>query len=229
VTKLPGDKWADALFYISIEATMMAASYKQANDVWRMYSRNRLLKPAAEWIWEMWTTDALMYIRRELDTQHGTINLKNVLMEIQHRPMPLSRSRYLWQATWDNEIESDFKVRKSANRAFEEFGFVVAGPDYDANTYADYIDPVVVARDLARLERVAGRSFDYAQRTVAHRTNPKNHVLKAEEIENSVRVIIDLVCKYYQRLHAKSLSRSEFNRPNGWQKAFSIAWRPTRP
>ncbi|MBF8301299.1 MAG: hypothetical protein HW394_1669, partial [Acidobacteria bacterium] len=81
---------------------------------------------------------ALMVIRRELDVQDGTENLRNLLDDIIEHPEVLTRDRYLRQ--WKRK--DDFL----ANRAFDSFHPAkVADSPGD-----DYIAPDVVTADLDR-------------------------------------------------------------------------------
>ncbi len=66
------------------------------------------------WMAENYVDAALMLIRRELDVQAGTENLRNLLEDIIDHPYVLTRARYVgrWQP-------GDLDI---ANRAFDSFG-----------------------------------------------------------------------------------------------------------
>lgn len=103
-----------------------------------------------------------MEVRRELDIQAGTENLRNLFEDIIENQTVQTRARYLaqWGAA-DDEL---------ANRAFDSFAPArVAGSPND-----DYIDPTVVQADLNRLVADAERLLVFAERTRAHRTPDQN-------------------------------------------------------
>jgi len=92
-------RWRDHIEWVGEEVNYMAghrARY-QLIQKWLVRPRsrrwtNRHLQ-AYGWISKLWSTEGLMSVRRELDTQHGAISLTHLLHEIERHPeVPLGLS-----------------------------------------------------------------------------------------------------------------------------------------
>jgi hypothetical protein len=112
-----------------------------------------------EWMVDNYVDAALMLIRRELDLQNGTENLKNLLLDLIERPTVVTRARYL--SRWEEPFDPWF-----ANLVFDGFNPIRV----EGNVNADYLNPEIVRADLNQLDASAGHLREYAERTRAHRT-----------------------------------------------------------
>ena len=143
------------------------------------------------WIAQNYVDAALMLVRRELDQQAGTENLRNLMLDIIEHPTVLTRARY--KATWgqDNPYFSDI-----SDRTFDKF----IPKRVEGNPSADYIDPVVVRADLDQIVSDAEKLREYAERTRAHRTPQSNISDASVTLDEMHKIIEDLrktISKYY--------------------------------
>lgn len=146
------------------------------------------------WMAENYVDTTLMLIRRELDKQAGTENLRNLLKNIIKHPGVLTRARYIaqWQPGKD----------MIANRAFDSFNPIrVPGSPKD-----DYINPDIVEADLAQVIKAAEGLRTYAERTRAHRT-PEQGVdsFTYKDLHQAIADIRKVVGKYYAILTLSSV------------------------
>jgi hypothetical protein len=85
------ERWTQYVLRIAEEANFIAAHRSRFRTIERWLFRTRHCRIANRsiqaygWISHLWITEALMYMRRELDDQHGTINLTQLLHEIEAR------------------------------------------------------------------------------------------------------------------------------------------------
>jgi hypothetical protein len=198
-------------------------------DVLRMFNDNPELNPlgrhAFAWLARLWSSDALMAVRRELDDQHGVINLKQTMHEMEPRPEALTRSRFL---EWLDVDIDDYRARKRANRLFESYGYVVAGPRHDPDPYQDYIDAVGIAKDRREMEFAARPAFRYAQMLIAHRT-PMDHLeISIPEMDKAIDAIANAAAKYSTLLLGESFENRWGKLPRDWAKAFKLPWHVKR-
>ena len=84
--------WEERIGWIAEEANYMAVHRYRFQYVERWLFRRRQRRivnrslQAFGWITKLWFTEGMMYVRRELDDQHGVINLNHLLHEIEARP-----------------------------------------------------------------------------------------------------------------------------------------------
>jgi len=148
---------------------------------------------------EYYLDAALMVVRRELDVQDGTENLRNLLEDIIEHPEVLTRARYRRQ--WKRNDDS------LANRAFDSFRPTKVADSVDD----DYIDPAAVTSDLERVVADGERLRVYAERTRAHRT-PEQGVDTSITFRDLHQAIADLrivVGKYYALLTLATVAEWE--------------------
>ncbi len=157
-----------------------------------------------DWIVQMYVDSTLMLLRRELDDQARTENLRNLLSDIIDHPTVLTRARY--RAAWGDQ--EDFGNRAQANRIFDSF----KPRRVEGNPDADYIDPAVVREDLVQVDRDAEELHTYAERTRAHRT-PKPKVdtpdITFYALHKAISDVREIVAKYYAMLTLNSIGRWE--------------------
>lgn len=171
-----------------------------------------------DWMAANYVDATLMLLRRELDQQAGTENLRNLLCDMIKHPSVVTRARYLSKRRPDGPID-----RGLANWAFDRFNpRRVAG---DAGS--DYFDPDCVQIDLDRIVKSAERLYKYAERTRAHRTPGQKIDPRCMTFDAMHRAIADVravVAKYYALL--------TLSVPVGWEprplydtlEAFTRPW-----
>ena len=168
-----------------------------------------------EWMAENYVDAALMLLRRELDQQAGTENLRNLLFDMIEHPTIMTRARYL--SKWGQE------GRWHANRTFDRFKPRQAGGDGDA----DHIDPDIIQVDLDRLVSSAEQLREYAEQTRAHRT-PQRKVDTAsvnfDAMHKAIAEVRRTVAKYYALLTLKSIAQWEPVPQYDTLEAFTRPW-----
>jgi hypothetical protein len=156
-----------------------------------------------DWIAKNYVDAALMLLRRELDQQAGTENLRNLLLDIIEHPGVLTRARY--RASWGDG--GGFE-RGRADRVFDSFD----PKRVPENTEEDYIDPDVVRADLDQVVADAERLRVFAERTRAHRT-PERKVdtsdITFRDLHKAIADARRVVEKYYALLTLKSIGQWE--------------------
>lgn len=146
------------------------------------------------WMVENYVEAALMLLRRELDQQAGTENLRNLLFDMIEHPAVVTRARYL--SKWGRAEPFD---RSYANRTFDRFSprRITGNPD------SDHIDPDLIKADLDRMVTSTEQARDYAERTRAHRT-PERKIDTAgmtfDAMHKAIADVRDTVAKYYALL-----------------------------
>jgi hypothetical protein len=150
-----------------------------------------------KWMADNYVDAALMVIRRELDIQAGTENLRNLLEDIVEHPEVLTRARYL--AEWKPGRDLEF-----ANRIFDSFTPVRVQDDSNA----DYINPTDVKADLESLVADADRLRVFAERTRAHRTPERgiDPTVTFGELHRPIADVRRVVEKYYAILTLRSVA-----------------------
>ncbi len=145
------------------------------------------------WMADNYLDSALMLVRRELDVQAGTENLRNLLEDILENPAVLTRARYL--AQWGHS---------DADRASEVFDSF-APTKIAGNANADFIDPSMVRKDLDQVIADAERLRVFAERTRAHRTPQRNidNTITFRDLHTAIADTRDAVGKYYALLTLK--------------------------
>lgn len=200
---------------------------EQVNQGWRhrtfrllkaVFTTNQQLSDAGgflfNWMAENYVDSALMVVRRELDVQAGTENLRNLLEDIIGNPTVLTRARYL--AQWGPADA----VR--ANRAFDSF-VPARTPGLPSD---DYIDPAVVNADLDKLVADVERLRVFAERTRAHRTPEQNidNTVTFRDLHTAISDIREVVGKYYALLTLKVVRDWEPTPQYNTMEAFERPW-----
>lgn len=156
-----------------------------------------------KWMADNYVDAALMLLRRELDQQAGTENLRNLLFDMIEHPNVLTRARY--RASWGQDGPFD---RRHADRVFD--GFKPKRVDGDPD--ADHIDPDAIRSDLDGMVATTERLREYAERTRAHRT-PERNVDTASVTFNAMHEAIAdvrrVVGKYYALLTLCAIAQWE--------------------
>lgn len=214
-------RWQDRIEIIKHEAYHLFASRKQFRDLTFFFHENPRLNEIGgdvyQWLLGMWAHDALMGIRRELDDQTNTVNLRQMLYEMKDRPEVLTRRRYL---AFLQPGDSDWLV-ESLNHQFDERGYVKA---HTEDSLDDYLDPVVINADRETLEQGTQAAFAYAQQMVAHRTPVDTIEIKIAEIHSAIDAIEPMLQKYYCILKCVSIGTATPTFQYDWTAPFKFAW-----
>ena len=157
-----------------------------------------------KWMADNYVDTALMLLRRELDQQDGTENVRNLLDDIIAHPNVLTQARY--RANW-GQHGPPFD-RHHADRVFD--GFKPKRGEGDPDT--DHVDPDVVRSDLDQMVASTELLRQYAERTRAHRTPDRSMDSSSITFNAMHDAIADarrVIGKYYALLTLGSIAQWE--------------------
>ena len=169
VIQMPADelyaRWQGHIKRIYTETVYLITTRYQFREVQGMFRDNQALNKIGgdvyEWLTGMYGRDAIMGVRRELDDQAGTINLVDLLHEIEARPDVLTRRRYL---AFIQPGDCDF-LPELMNRGFDKLGGICL-VDGSKDPNDDIIAPQRAAGDRVELQAKTKKAFAYAQHIV---------------------------------------------------------------
>lgn len=171
-----------------------------------------------DWMAKNYEDATLMLLRRELDLQAGTENLRNLLSDMIKHPTVMTRARYL--SKWRPEVPIE---RGLANRMFDRFSpRRVAG-----NAGGDYVDPDRIQADLDRVVKNTKRLSKYAEQTRAHRTPNQGvdpHCMTFDAMHHAIADVRAVVAKYYALLTLSSIAGWEPVPQYDTLEAFTRPW-----
>jgi len=150
----------------------------------------RIQKPSSfyEWMANCYATDAVIGIRRQLDTDKRSISLMNLLTDIIRAPTVLSREQYV--ASYLEQPHPDDArpyIESAANRYFDKF----AGPG------KSHVDPSIIRADLDRLLGHSKNLERYANKRIAHFNRGSFKLVPThKEVKNCLDLIEELTKKY---------------------------------
>jgi hypothetical protein len=173
-----------------------------------------------DWLARLHGRDAMMFIRREYDSQPGTINTRQLLTEMEQRAASvLTRERY--RRFYEHEPPRRGITTSIADTDFNRFGYVG-----DGHSPSDHVDPVGIAADRAALEAGTDTVRLVANRLVAHRT-PEFEVPVVnvpDDLEGPLEAVRTCFDKYYVLLTGKSMSSPTPIIQFDWTDCFRRAW-----
>lgn len=201
------DVWKRIIKRIADEQGRQAWSHYMFRLLRAVYINNDKLSAEGgfilHWTAQNYVDTALMLVRRELDRQAGTENLRNLLFDIIDHPTVLTRARY--KAGWGQD---EFLYENLADRAFDKFN----PKRVDGNPSSDYIDPQLVKADLDQVVSDAENLREYAERTRAHRT-PQPNISQADitfaELHKTIEDVRNTVSKYHSLITLGSIASWE--------------------
>jgi hypothetical protein len=227
VAQMPADdlyaRWQEHIERIYQETVYLFTTRYKFREVQEMFRTNQALNKIGgnvyQWLLGMWGRDAIMGIRRELDEQGGTINLVNLMHDVEDRPDVLTRRRWL---AFIKPGDSDF-MPELMNRSFDSLGGVsLIGGTKDPQD--DVIAPERVRADRRNLQAGTKKAFDYAQRMVAHRTPIGELEITVADINGAMDAIEDTFKKYYLIFTGNTLVQAEAAIQYNWTEPFTIPW-----
>jgi hypothetical protein len=106
-----------------------------------------------------------MRVRRETDEQGNTVNLNQLLAEIEARPDVVTRDRYFTMLA----LPPDHSMLKPNERYFTDERTGPSSRPSPGNPGADYVDPARISDDREFLQAAVDRVKEIGHRQVAHR------------------------------------------------------------
>ena len=175
-------------------------------DVADIFNKNARLRQTGWYLWDWmllnYIANVLMRIRRLVDSQQGTVSLKQLLHAIIKQPAVITRGR---RNAIHGPIESE-RIRELVDRGFTETW--VASRDA-AHPENDHIDPAIVQADLTALEDQLEKVTEFANRTVGHKTRVTPGDVTYGELNAAFDAIESFLKKYYVLLLGGTLVQAE--------------------
>jgi len=185
--------WDAMLENIKGEVTRLAVNRHIFWEVQEIIKANeRIQKPSSfyEWLGNVYATDAVIGVRRQLDRDKRSISFTSLFEGILVRPSVLSRERFV--ALYCDKSNSDVQqyLEEQAHEDFEKF----------ASPGSPYIDPVLVASDLSTLQDKAKNIGKYANKRVAHFDREALDILPTFHELNECIDFLEVLLKKYMLL-----------------------------
>lgn len=204
------------------------------NDVYELFSTRRTFRDVAEifksnprlretgghlWDWMLlnYVANVLMRIRRLVDSQRGTVSIKQLLHAIINEPTVITRAR---RYAIHGPIESEH-LRKLVDDGFTKVW--VTNSD-TGHPETDHVDPEIVKADLKALEDQLEKVTQFANRTVAHKTRVAPGDVTYGELDGAFDAIEKFLKKYYVLLLGGSLVQAEPTPQFNTHEAFTFPW-----
>ena len=210
------DTWIGVIERIYQEQVSHAWSHYLFRLLRAVFSTNERLSAEGgflfDWMVRNYVDSTLMLLRRELDKQAGTENLRNLLFDMIEHPHVVTRARYV--SRWNDGSIGQWL----ANKAFDRFA---------GGRGADTIAPELIKADLERVEKSAGQLRQYAERTRAHRT-PEQRVdatgMTFQALHDAIADVRDVIGRYYSLLTQKTIAQWEPVPQYDTLEAFESPW-----
>jgi hypothetical protein len=194
-------EWQSDIERIVRDGYELFALRRQFREMAEMFRENPILRDAGghvlSWLRTCYGAAVIMRLRREVDTQPNTVNLRTLLEEIEKRPEVATRNRVV--NAHSGHVE-DFVLRMM-NEQFSETW--VAPPASGLPT--DTVDPSLVREDRLSLELAAVELETLANRTLAHRPRAGSDVTTLTGADAIFDLVEELLKKYLALLTGTSL------------------------
>ena len=206
------DKWSGWLetIYKDIQNLLIKRDiFREVQEIVR--ANPRIHKPSHfyDWLGSVYTTDAVIGIRRQLDLDKRSISFKRLLTDILNHPEVLSRDRYV-------KLYPKFKMRPDmGTRDFDSI----------AGSGQAHIPVELVTADIAELEKKAQKISHYATKRIAHfdEEGPNEPVASAD-LEECLDYLEELLKKYFLIFHATHIASIVPVFQYDWKHVFREPW-----
>lgn len=221
--------WSDWVETIYNEAISLAHNRAQFRRIAEIFKNHRRLQKVGGHIWEWirnnYVAAAAMSLRRELDKQAGTRNLRHLLHEIKARPNIICRARYreMWSLDGLDKKTREFQAALR-EKTFNKFQ-LVKDPKNDA---LDHIDPKMIVGDIQNLDAQTDKVRTYVEQVFAHRTGQRPSNVTFDEFDAAVDAIQEKIKKYYLLIIQSSVSRFEPVPQFDIDAPFRFPWMPRK-
>jgi hypothetical protein len=220
-------KWSEWMDRIYQETIALAANRQMFRRIAKMFEKNKRLQEVGGHVWDWlkrnYVDSATMSMRRELDRQPKTQNLRHLLQDIKTNPKVISRNRY--RAMWpldgmDKKVQEFQKLRRELS--FDSF-HLIKDPRDEA---LDYLDPSIIKADLEALTAATERVRTYIEQVVAHRTGSRAATVTFDDFDAAVDAVQEIFKKYYLLLTQTSIAQFEPVPQFDIDAPFRFAWLP---
>jgi len=190
-------------------------------DIADVFKGNARLQATGGHLWDWmvlnYVAAVLIRIRRMVDSQDGTVCLKQLMHAIIKRPDVITRGR---RRAIHGPIELAF-LRESVDREFTDTWVRQLSAENPAD---DHLDPEIVQTDLRQLEDALERVTQLAHRTVAHRQRVAPGEVTYRELDAAFEAVEHALQKYHVLLLGGSLLQAEPMPQFNTHEVFTFPW-----
>lgn len=216
------EEWRNDLERIRQDIHELFSSRRTFRDIAAVFEQNKRLQEVGGYLWDWmrisYASYVVMRVRRETDDQGNTINLHQLLKEIETRPDVVTRGRFFEML---NLPEGHF-LQEVNQRYFTNTWMPIGSPASD--NPVDQIDPSRVREDRGALQVAAERVREVANKDVAHRARVDVKDLTIPEVDAAFDAIEATLTKYYTLLHGASLMQAEPVPQFDTRAVFTFPW-----
>lgn len=219
------EEWRKDLDRIKKDTHELFSARRTFRDLGEVFRANPRLQERGGDIWEWMRVNYASYltmrIRRETDDQGNTVNLNQLLNEMETRPEVVTRGRYFAMLN----LQPPQMFLKEPNERYFTKTWMAEGAAADpVNPAEDRLDPARVTADREALQAAAEPVRDVANKQVAHRTRVDVKRLTFPEVDAAFDAIEQTLTKYYVLLHGIALLQAEPVPQFDTHEVFTFPW-----
>ena len=216
--------WRSGIEIIRDDVHELFSARKIFRDTADVFGGNPRLQEVGGYFWEWmrvsYASYVIMRIRRETDDQRNTVNLNQLLREIESRPEVITRLTY--QGMLGTDLAAG--VVEANDEYFSRRWTTEATRRDPGDPGADYVDSSVVAADRTALQDAVEKVRAIANRRVAHRTRVEVPELRFPEVDQAFDAIEKTLKDYYTLLQGAGLLQAEPVQQFNAQEVFTFPW-----
>lgn len=221
-------RWQDHIDLILTELMYLFENRQKFRELQQMFQDNKRLNEIGsqpyEWLLGHWGRDAVIAIRRELDSDRNTVSFGALLDEMAERNNVLTRKRFLGPL---GEPGAEKFLVDTNNQTFDSWGVV----SRTSNSLEDYLSSDGITADRILLNKAAAPVLKYANQLVAHRTPVGTLPMTVADIHTAFDAIEETFKKYFVIVTGRALvDILPSNVGDDWKDVFTFPWyeRPKR-
>jgi hypothetical protein len=193
-------------------------------DVAEVFRNNPRLQQTGEhlWVWFLmnYVSSVLIRIRRQIDSQNNTVNLKQLMHAIIKHPQVVTRGR---RNAMNKPIAPTEFLAATLDREFNETW--VPHVDRESRDPSDCIDPAIVQQDLDTLESALKKVELFAHTVIAHRVRfPPLGAPTFEDIDLAFDAIEEALKKNALLISGVALLQAEPAPQFNTHEVFTFPW-----
>jgi hypothetical protein len=216
--------WRQDFERIKNDVYELFSSRRTFRDLADVFRNNTRLQDVGGYLWDWlrvsYASYVVMRIRRETDDQGNTVNLNQLLREIEQRPEVITRSRFFAVL---NLPAGSFLVRE--NEEYFTSEWTAGNSRLDPhNPASDFVDRNRVASDREALQEAVSGVQEVANKQVAHRTRVEVEALRIPEVDQAFDAIEATLKKYNTLFLGSSLVQAEPVPQFNTKEVFTFPW-----
>jgi hypothetical protein len=213
------DRWIADMKSIRDDIHELFRLRRTFRDVADVFRNNQRLRETGGHVWDWMLLNhvaaVLIRLRRQVDNQNNTVNLKKLLHEIIANPHVISRARRRPRYPVKSELLGGL-----IDREFTENW--VRQPQADRGD--DHIDAEILRADLRQLEHTLEGVLQVANRVIAHRARVPAPGVTFGDVDRGFDAIEAVLIKYYALICGSSLMQAEPTPQFNTHEVFTFPW-----